>query len=78
MEVRFFPLLLFLTLKNNNMNNKIYFIMRSDNVILTNNVGLPNVWVNLVLAEAMAHQLNATSKFHNLEYSFRTIESETI
>jgi len=56
----------------------IYFLMRSDEFLITNNFGLPEVWTNKVLCEAMQAQLNATSLKHNLPYTFRIIESNSI
>lgn len=56
----------------------IYFLMRSDEFLITNNFGLPQVWTNKVLCEAMQAELNSVSKNHNLPYTFRIIESQSI
>jgi hypothetical protein len=70
--------------KNSGLNQtkltimNIYFLMRSDLYIITNNIGLPQVWNNKVLCEAMMHQLNAISAEHQLPYTFQVVESSTI
>ncbi len=57
---------------------KIYFIIRNDEVIVSDNFGLPKIWINKVSCEAMCSQLNSISQKHNLLYTFRIIESESI
>jgi len=56
----------------------IYFLIRSDQVVLTNNFGLPEIWVNKILCEAKEAELNTISKKHNLPYTFRIVESQSI